>query len=111
RVEHERWIPYSGEADEQGNVWRQVDFGSKAATNLRPHTWDAAAVCALRYHDRQWAPYSPRSAAGAQPCPAAYVGQEELDGQDLSLWYVAHVHFDQSFPYTAGPWIRVEGLG
>jgi hypothetical protein len=26
------------------------------------------------------------------------------------LWYVAHVHYDQSFPYTAGPWIRVDGL-
>ena len=28
----------------------------------------------------------------------------------MTLWYVAHVHFDQSFPYTAGAWIRVEGL-
>ena len=38
-------------------------------------------------------------------------GRYVLDGKDVSLWYVAHVHFDQSFPYTAGPWIKVEGLG
>jgi len=57
--------------------------------------------------DGEWAPYSPRSAAGSQPFPAAYVGQEGLDGEDLALWYVAHVHFDQSFPYTArGPGLR-----
>ena len=42
---------------------------------------------------------------------AAYVGDEALDGDDVTLWYVAHVHFDQSFPYTAGPWVKVEGLG
>ena len=38
------------------------------------------------------------------------MGDEELDGDDVTLWYVAHVHFDQSFPYTAGPWIRIEGF-
>ena len=43
--------------------------------------------------------------------PAAYVGDESLDGDDLTLWYVAHVHFDQSFPYTAGPWIKLDGFG
>ena len=71
---------------------------------------DDAEVFAIRYHDGEWAPFSPRSAAGSQPFPAAYVGHEILDGNDVTLWYVAHVHFDQSFPYTAGPWIRVEGL-
>ena len=64
-----------------------------------------------RFHDGEWAPYSPRSAAGVQTFPAAYVGEEPLDGDDVTLWYVAHVHFDQSFPYTAGPWIKVAGLG
>ena len=78
---------------------------------MRPHSWDDAEVFAIRYHDGEWAPFSPRSSAGAQPFPAAYVGEEELEGKDLSLWYVAHVHFDQSFPYTAGPWVRVEGFG
>ena len=48
---------------------------------------------------------------GSATFPAAYVGDEPLDGDDLTLWYVAHVHFDQSFPYTAGPWVKVEGLG
>jgi hypothetical protein len=130
RVEREGWFPYSGEADENGNVWRQVDFGSRATINLRPNSWDDAEVFAIRYHDGEWPPYSPRSGptttdptnaataarsqsittTGAQPYPAAYVGDENLDGEDISLWYVAHVHFDQSFPYTAGPWVRVEGL-
>ena len=107
RVKQEGWFPYSGEADTEGNVWRQVDVGTRASINLRPHSWDDAEVFAIRYHDGEWAPFSPRSAAGSQPFPAAYVGQEELEGEDVSLWYVAHVHFDQSFPYTAGPWIRV----
>jgi hypothetical protein len=110
RVEQEGWFPYSGEADEHGNVWRQVDFGSRASINVRPHSWDDAEMFAIRYHDGEWAPFSPRSAAGSQPFPAAYVGAEDLDGEDVSLWYVAHVHFDQSFPYTAGPWIRIEGF-
>ena len=100
-----------GEADADGSVWRQVDFGSEAAINIRPHSWDDAEVFAIRYHDGEWAPFSPRSAAGSQPFPAAYVGHETLDGDDVTLWYVAHVHFDQSFPYTAGPWIKVEGFG
>jgi hypothetical protein len=111
RVETEGWFPYGGEADPSGNVWRQVDFGSGSAINVRPHSWDDAEVFAVRYHDGEWAPFSPRSAAGSQPFPAAYVGNEPLDGEDVTLWYVAHVHFDQSFPYTAGPWIQIEGLG
>ena len=111
RVEREGWFPYSGEADEQGNVWRQVDVASGAAVQLRPHTWDDAELFAIRHHDGEWAPYSPRNASGAQTFPAAYVGEEPLDGEDVLLWYVAHVHFDQSFPYTAGPWIKVEGFG
>jgi Cu2+-containing amine oxidase len=110
RVEREGWFPYSGEADEHGNVWRQVDVASGAAIHLRPHTWDDAELFAIRHHDGEWAPYSPRSASGAQTFPAAYVGDEMLDGEDVMLWYVAHVHFDQSFPYTAGPWIKVEGF-
>jgi len=111
RVEREGWFPFSGEADENGNVWRQLDKSSGAAVNIRPHSWDDAEVFAIRYHDGEWAPYSPRSAAGAQTFPAAYVGNEALDGDDVTLWYVAHIHFDQSFPYTAGPWVKVSGLG
>ena len=114
RIEKEGWFPYSGEADGSGHVWRQVTIGrsggSRAAVNIRPHSWDDAEVFAIRYHDGEWAPFSPRSAAGAQPFPAAYVGDEALDGDDVTLWYVAHVHFDQSFQYTAGPWVKIEGL-
>ncbi|MEZ4362087.1 MAG: hypothetical protein R3B48_18005 [Kofleriaceae bacterium] len=110
RVDREGWFPYSGEADEHGHVWRQLDKRSGSGVHLRPHTWDDAELFAVRYHDGEWAPFSPRSAAGSQPFPAAYVGEEALEGDDVTLWYVAHVHFDQSFPYTAGPWIRVAGL-
>ena len=59
------------------------------------------------YRSRLTRPASRRS---EQPFPAAYVGSEPLDGQDVALWYVAHVHFDQAFPFTAGPWVRVEGM-
>ena len=125
RIEKADWYPYDGEADKDNNVWRQVDFGSGASINIRPHTWDDAEVFAIRYHDGEWAPFSPRGAAGSAT-PSAYSEprslvdhpagddatdtKDSLDGSDLALWYVAHVHFDQSFPYTAGPWIRVEGL-
>ena len=50
------------------------------------------------------------AAVGEQPFPAAYVGAEPIDGADVTLWYVAHVHYDQGFPFTAGPWVKVEGL-
>ena len=49
--------------------------------------------------------------SGAAPFPAAYVGREPLESQDVAVWYVAHVHFDQSFPYTAGPWIKLDNFG
>ncbi|MEZ4398631.1 MAG: hypothetical protein R3B06_01335 [Kofleriaceae bacterium] len=110
RVEEEGWFPHTGEADDNGFVWRQIDFGSGAAVQLRPHTWDDAELFAVRYHDGEWAPFSPRAAAGAAPFPAAYVGREPLEDQDVALWYVAHVHYDQSFPYTAGPWMKLDGF-
>ncbi len=110
RVEHEGWLPYTGEASPQGHVWRQIDFGSGAAVNLRPHPWEDAELFAVRYHPTEWPPFTPRAAVGDQPFPAAYVGAEPLDGEDVTLWYVGHIHYDQSFPVTAGPWIEVEGL-
>jgi hypothetical protein len=33
-----------------------------------------------------------------------------LDGEDVTLRYMAHVRHDQAFPFTAGPWIRITGL-
>jgi hypothetical protein len=110
RVETEGWFPYTGEGDESGAVWRQVDFGSGAALSIRPHHWEDAELFAIRYHDGEWSPSSPHSEAGGQTFPAAYVGHEELDDRDVTLWYVAHVHYDLAFPFTAGPWIRVEGM-
>jgi hypothetical protein len=110
RVSEEGWFPYTGHADESGHVWRQVDFPSGCAVNIRPHQWDDAELFAIRYHDGEWPPFSPRSQVGSQPFPAAYIGAEALDGEDVTVWYVAHVHFDQSFPYTAGPWVKLEGF-
>lgn len=106
RVAEEGWLPAT-EHDEDGAVWRQVDFGSGRAVNIRPHAWEDAELFALRYHEGEAPPYTPRSEAGSQPFPAAYVGSEALDGQDVTLWYVAHVHYDDAFPFTAGPWVKV----
>jgi hypothetical protein len=110
RVEEEGWFPYLGESDKEGNVWRQIDFGSGASVSLRPHVNEDAELFAIRYREGEWAPFSPRNAVDAQSFPAAYIGSEALDGQDVMLWYVAHVHYDASFPFTSGPWIRVSGL-
>lgn len=110
RVDAESWLPYTGDAAPGGGVWRQVDFQSGAAIAIRPHHWEDAEVYAVRYHNGEWGPHYPRREAGAQPYPAAYVGSEPLDDHDVALWYVAHVHYDASFPFTTGPWLRVEGL-
>ncbi len=107
RVEREGWFPYAGDADDSGNAWRQVDV-SGAAVHIRPHQAEDAELFAVRYHDGEWPPFSPRAEAGAQAFPAAYVGSESVQGQDVTLWYVAHVHYDESFPFTAGAWIRVQ---
>jgi hypothetical protein len=110
RALEEGWFPYTGETAPDGYVWRQVDFGSGASVQLRPHHWEDAEVFAVRYRAGERAPHTPHPAPGAQPYPAAYVGNEPLDGQDITLWYVAHIHHDQGFPFTSGPWIKVEGL-
>jgi hypothetical protein len=110
RVEEEGWFPYLGESDKDGNVWRQIDFGSGASVSLRPHVNEDAELFAIRYREGDWGPFSPRNAVDAQSFPAAYIGSEALDGHDVMLWYVAHVHYDASFPFTSGPWIRVSGL-
>jgi hypothetical protein len=110
RVAEEGWFPYTGEADIEGGVWRQVDFGSSAAVTIRPSHWEDAELFAVRFHDGEWPPYFPHSEVGAQPFPAAFVGDEPLDGEDVTLWYVGHVHYDGAFPYTSGPWIKVTGF-
>ena len=106
RMAEEGWYPCGNDVDETGAVWRQVDFVSGAQVSIRPHRWEDAEVFALRYQEGESPPYSPKSAAGSQPFPAAYLNNEPLDGQDVALWYVAHVHFDSAFPFTAGPWLR-----
>ncbi|ACY19295.1 hypothetical protein [Haliangium ochraceum] len=108
RVAEEGWFPFAGEHDADGNVWRQVDFSTGAAVTIRPHGREDAELFAIRYREGEWTPASPRNDAGSQPYPAAYVGSDSLDGEDVILWYVSHVHYDESFPFTAGPWIRVQ---
>jgi Cu2+-containing amine oxidase len=110
RVLEEGWLPYTGSSGDRGGVWRQVDFGSGARVTLRPHHWEDAELFAIRYHEGEWPPFTPRSEAGTQPFPAAYVGSEPIDGEDVTLWYVAHVHYDAAFPFTSGPWIRCDGF-
>ena len=106
RMAEEGWYPVGHAADEDGSVWRQVDFGSGAQVAIRPHSWEDAELFALRYQDGEWAPYTPKSNMGSELYPAAYVDDQPLDGHDVALWYVAHVHYDAAFPFTAGPWIR-----
>lgn len=108
RVTEEGWYPCGNDADEEGNVWRQVDVSSGAQVSIRPHSWEDAEVFALRYQDGEWAPFSPKNGAGSQSFPAAYINEQELDGHDVALWYVAHVHFDAAFPFTAGPWLHYQ---
>ena len=110
RVAEEGWLPFTGQAAPDGNVWRQVDLASDATVSVRPQKWEDAELFAIRYHAGEWPPFSPRGAANDQPFPAAYVGAEPIDGEDVTLWYVAHVHYEASFPFTAGPWVRVSGV-
>lgn len=110
RVEEEGWFPYTGEKDEDGHAWRQIDFASRASVSLQPHANEDAELYAIRYRDGEWAPFSPRNEVDAQSFPAAYVGSQSLEDEDVMLWYVAHVHYNASFPYTAGPSIRVSGF-
>lgn len=109
RVSSEGWFPASGNPSE-GPLWAQRDEETGAQVSLRPHSREDAELYALRYHVGEWPPFTPHGGPGGQPFPAAYVGDEPLEGEDVTLWYVAHVHFDHSFPFTAGPWVQVEGL-
>ena len=109
RISEEGWFPFTGDADADGSAWRQVDFSSGGGIAIRPHQWEDAELFAIRYHDDELQPTSPQR-VGSQAFPAAYVGNEALDNHDVTLWYVAHVHYDTAFPFTAGPWLRVDGL-
>lgn len=106
RVAEEGWLPHTGDSDDDGSVWRQIDFGSGAEVAIRPHAWEDAELFAIKYNEGEWPPFTPRSAAGSPPFPAGYAGDEAIDGHDVTLWYVAHVPYDAAFPFTAGPWIR-----
>ena len=108
RVAEEGWLPYTGDADTDGAVWRQIDFGTGAQVSIRPHMWEDAELFAIRYQGAEYAPLSPRVDDGAQSFPAGYGGNDSIDGEDVTLWYVAHVHYDAAFPFTAGPWVRCQ---
>ena len=112
RIQQEGWFPATtGPVNgERPPAWRQLDRKSGAAVSIRPHNREDAELYALRYHIGEWPPFTPHGGPGGQPFPAAYVGDEPIDGEDVTLWYVAHVHFDHSFPFTAGPWVQLEGL-
>lgn len=105
RVAREGWFPAGTDGDA---AFRQIDLASGRAVTLEPHRWDDADVFALRYRDGEAPPITPHNRAGDQPFPAGYPGDDSIDGCDLTLWYVAHVHYRSSFPYTAGPSARAE---
>lgn len=109
-IEEEGWFPSTGNGAVNVPIWRQLDQDTGAAISIRPHHREDAELYALRYHDGEWPPFTPHGGPGGQPFPAAYVGAEPIEGEDVTLWYVAHIHFDHSFPFTAGPWLQVEGL-
>jgi hypothetical protein len=109
-VPEEGWFPASGRGANGGPLWRQRDDATGAQVSIRPHRREDAELYALRYHIGEWPPFTPHGGAGGQPFPAAYVGAEPIAGEDVTLWYVAHVHYDHAFPFTAGPWVQVEGL-
>lgn len=102
-VTHEGWFP--AEAGPSGPLWRQR--GGGLSVSIRPHAWEDAELFAIRYRDDDAAPLSPHSQDEAQPYPAAYAGAEPLAGEDVTLWYVGHIHYDAAFPFTAGPWLQV----
>ena len=103
----EGWFPASDRNDSA--EWRQIDESSKASVSIRPHHREDAELYALRYHDGEWPPFIPHGGPGGQTFPAAFVGEEAIEDEDVTLWYVAHVHYDHAFPFTAGPWLSVRG--
>ena len=107
RVTREGWFPAGTDGKSR---WRQLDTRSGRAVSIRPHKWDDADLFAVRYHDDEWPPLSPHTGDGGHPYPAAYVGRESVDGHDVTLWYVAHVHHGPSFPFTAGPLLHAENF-
>ncbi len=111
RIAEEGWFTATADRSPEGYVWRQIDFGSGASVNIRPQHREDAEVFAIRYREGEWPPFTPRAAAGDQTFPAGYAGAEPIDDEDVTLWYVAHVHRNDAFPFTAGPWIHVEGFG
>jgi hypothetical protein len=107
RATREGWFP----AGTSGKTrFRQLDLQSGRAIHLEPHRWDDADLFALRYREGETPPITPHSAVGDQPFPAGYPGDASIEDCDVTLWYVAHVHYRSSFPYTAGPLLRAVGF-
>jgi hypothetical protein len=110
RVAQEGWFPDHGAAAPEGGVWRQVDCATGSSVTIRPYRREDGEVFAIRYRDGDAAPYYPHSELRTQAYPAAYVGDAELEGRDVILWYAGHIHYSGATPVTAGPWVRVGGI-
>ncbi len=106
RARREGWYPVGSSG---ALAFRQMAQDSGRAVLLEPHRLDDADVYALRYREGDAPPLTPHGGVGEEPFPASYPGQEPIEGDDLALWYVAHIHYRSSFPYTAGPLLRAEG--
>ncbi len=103
----EGWFPASSDSTGSEPQWRQIDEGTKAVVTIRPHHREDAELYALRYNDGEWPPFTPHG-PGGQSFPAAFVGEEPIENEDVTLWYVGHIHYDNAFPFTAGPWLQVK---
>ena len=110
RLGQEGWLPYSGQADKRGFVWRQRDTRSKARVAIRPDGLEQAELFAIRRLGGDGAPFSPRTQGGPQPFPASYGGSAPLKKEDVALWYVAHVPHTEAGIRTVGPRLKCENF-
>ena len=106
RMKEEGWFPIAGESHKDGSVWRQINKKSGLCINIRPHQIEDGELFAICVDDTQGAPYTPRTVPGGPAFPANFSGRGTLVGKDVALWYVAHIHYSESFPFASGPWIH-----
>ena len=106
RITEEGWLPCE-KRDEHGTAWRQLDLSSRTTASIQPPRGEDAELYVLKNHLSQQPPFTPRPITGDDPFPTGHRASERIEGQDISLWYAAHVHRSESFPLTCGPTIRV----
>ncbi len=121
-IASEGWYP-SLEHTAGGSAWRQT--GSQRKTKSRgqslenpvddvtrvaiiPSSGDDAELYVVKESTQAWIPPMPRTPFGTASFPTSYSGSNSILGEDFVLWYAAHIHYSDGFPYVAGPTIQVE---